>query len=69
MELTIEPVLSVSMEPIYLEDNWTDPRVMLHHPVGRSRLVIEGEDAIVAVLHAQALEAVAHLKEITDAKD
>ena len=69
MEATIEPVLTVSVEPIFLEDTWSDPYVVLHHPVGRTRLVIEGEDAIIAVLHQQALEAAAHLREIAETKD
>lgn len=68
-ETSIDPVLSVTAEPIYLEDTWTIPHVVLHHPVGRTRLVIEGEDAIVAILLQQAIEAVEHLREITDARD
>lgn len=68
MATTIDPVLSVSAEPIYLEDSWSDPHIVMKHPVGRTRLVIEGEDAIVAVLYEQAREAVEHLREIADVR-
>jgi len=69
MATKIDPVLSVTAEPIYMEDSWTNPYVVIHHPVGRTRLVIEGEEAIVAVLHQQAIEAVELLKEIADDRD
>lgn len=69
MDPTIDPILTVSSEPIFLEDTWSHPHVTLKHPVGRTRLVIEGEDAIVAVLLQQAIEAVEHLKELADVRD
>jgi hypothetical protein len=64
--MTIEPVLSVSVEPIYVDERMPADPFVVTRTSGRSRLVIEGEDAIVAVLLEQAVEAVEHLKEISD---
>lgn len=67
---TIEPVLSVSVEQIYVDDVGTYPfPYLVQRSVGRSRLVIEGEDAIVAVLHAQAVAAAKHLREIAGGEE
>lgn len=63
MATTTEPVLTVSVEPILIGDESFSFAVQ-----GRTRLVIEGEDAIVSVLHAQAIAAVEHLREITDSE-
>ena len=59
-----EPVLIVSVESISIEDYWSHPHMVVTQKLGRSRLVIEGEDAIVAVLHAQAVAAAEHLRDI-----
>lgn len=60
-----EPVLIVSVEPIYDVDD--ENLIFTQRFAGRSRLVIEGEDAIVAVLHEQAVAAAEHLRELVDA--
>jgi len=65
MATATEPVLSVSVEALYAEDVCVNHSIRTQRFVGRTRLVIEGEDAIVAVLHDQAMAAAELLRGIT----
>jgi hypothetical protein len=59
--------LTVEIEPIFVRDEDAHPWPEFVR-TGRSRLVIEGDEALIAVLHEQALRAAEHLEELAAVK-
>ncbi len=57
-------VLTVELEPIFVRDEDADPWPEFVR-TGRSRLVIEGSDALMAVLHEQVQRVAEHIEELT----
>jgi len=61
--ITDQPALTVMVEPIFVRDEDCQPATEFVR-TGRSRLIIEGADELVAVLHNQAVQAAEHVDEL-----
>jgi len=61
--ITERPALTVMVEPIFVRDEECWPATEFVR-TGRSRLIIEGTDELVAVLRDQAVQAAEHVSEL-----